>query len=97
MPIEEYFVQSNADYWLQNTKPMSQKLVLDNTTRIEEQPNSTIVDFANKFIGGGALTHGTTQEEILFLICPELFASILVCPKIEDNEAIVFKNVQRCS
>ena len=97
MPIEEYFVQSNADYWLQNTKPMSQKIVLDNTTRIEEQPNSTIVDFANKFIGGGALTHGTTQEEILFLICPELFASILMCPKIEDNEAIVFKNVQRCS
>ena len=97
MPIEDYIEKSNTEYWLQNTKGMSQNLVIDNTTKIEEQPDSTIVDFANKFIGGGALTHGTTQEEILFLICPDLFASILMCPKIEDNEAIVFKNVHRFS
>ena len=30
------------------------------------------VDFANKFIGGGVLGHGAVQEEIRFLICPEL-------------------------
>lgn len=33
------------------------------------------VDFANKYIGGGVLGHGAVQEEIRFLICPELIVS----------------------
>jgi hypothetical protein len=30
------------------------------------------VDFANSFVGGGVLGHGCVQEEIRFLLCPEL-------------------------
>ena len=33
------------------------------------------VDFANAYVGGGVLAHGCVQEEIRFLICPELIVS----------------------
>lgn len=38
-----------------------------------------IIDFANKSIGGGILTRGAVQEEILFCIFPELIASLCIC------------------
>ena len=37
---------------------LTDKIVIDNETRIEDQPGSLIVDFANKYIGGGALSFG---------------------------------------
>jgi len=42
------------------------------TGGIEDASGSMQVDFANKYIGGGALGHGSVQEEIRFAICPEL-------------------------
>ena len=36
------------------------------------------VDFANKRIGGGVLGRGSVQEEIRFVICPELIVSRLL-------------------
>jgi poly(ADP-ribose) glycohydrolase len=41
------------------------------------------------FKGGGVLDHGLVQEEIRFLVSPELIISRLLCPKIEDHEAIL--------
>ena len=35
------------------------------------------VDFANKFVGGGVLGDGCVQEEIRFLINPELIVTRL--------------------
>lgn len=35
------------------------------------------IDFANEYIGGGALLGGNVQEEILFAIKPELYISML--------------------
>lgn len=37
-----------------------------------------MVDFANKNIGGGVLGFGSVQEEILFVIHPELIVSVLL-------------------
>ena len=37
------------------------------------------LDFANKYVGGGVLGNGCVQEEIRFLICPELIVSCLLC------------------
>lgn len=34
---------------------------------MEDHEEVVIVDFANEYIGGGALRRGNTQEEILFL------------------------------
>jgi hypothetical protein len=38
------------------------------------------VDFANKVIGGGVLSNGAVQEEILFVLHPELIISRYSAP-----------------
>ncbi|CAI9268918.1 unnamed protein product [Lactuca saligna] len=55
------------------------------------------VDFANKYLGGGALTKGCVQEEIRFMISPELIAGMLFLPSMADNEAIEVIGVERFS
>ena len=53
---------------------------------------SYCVDFANRYIGGGVLTGGCVQEEILFAIQPEAIASLLFMEKMENNDAIRIDN-----
>ncbi len=57
--------------------------------RIEDAKGMLQVDFANKVIGGGVLSDGAVQEEIRFLICPELLVSRLFTEKLADNEAVI--------
>ena len=38
---------------------------------IEDYNKCIRIDFANKFIGGGILTGGAVQEEIMFACSPE--------------------------
>lgn len=47
------------------------------------------VDFANKYIGGGALGRGLVQEEIRFMVCPEMIVSRLFTEVLEKNECLV--------
>lgn len=47
------------------------------------------VDFANSLIGGGVLGSGLLQEEILFIINPELIVARLFTEKLEDNECLI--------
>jgi len=53
---------------------------------------SYCVDFANRNIGGGTLTGGRVQEEILFAIQPEAIASMLFMEKMGNNDAIRIDN-----
>ncbi|XP_059617955.1 poly(ADP-ribose) glycohydrolase [Phlebotomus argentipes] len=46
------------------------------------------VDFANKFVGGGVLGSGCVQEEIRFVICPELLISRLFTEALDKTEAL---------
>nr|ABG37648.1 poly(ADP-ribose) glycohydrolase [Populus trichocarpa] len=65
---------------------------------IEDQSNGALeVDFANKYLGGGALRSGCLQEEIRFMINPELIAGMLFLPCMEDNEAIEIVGAERFS
>lgn len=41
--------------------------------------------------------HGCVQEEIRFTICPEMIVSVLLCQKMEDNEAIFLIGCERYS
>ncbi len=46
-------------------------LAMDIKGKIEDDaPGMIHADFANMFIGGGVLGHGSVQEEILFAISP---------------------------
>ncbi|CAA2959138.1 poly(ADP-ribose) glycohydrolase 1-like [Olea europaea subsp. europaea] len=63
---------------------------------IEDQPAEALeVDFANKYIGGGALFRGCVQEEIRFMINPELIVGMLFLPAMADNESIEIIGTQR--
>ncbi|KAL1505737.1 hypothetical protein ABEB36_005231 [Hypothenemus hampei] len=53
------------------------------------------VDFANKNIGGGVLRYGCVQEEIRFVICPELIVGRLFVEQLEKGEAVVVTGVER--
>lgn len=55
------------------------------------------VDFANAYVGGGVLGHGCVQEEIRFLICPELIISRLFTERLQDNEVLVIEGFERYS
>lgn len=47
------------------------------------------VDFASRWIGGGVLSAGLLQEEILFLMNPELIVSRLFTERLADNECLI--------
>ncbi|EYB96491.1 hypothetical protein Y032_0150g2782 [Ancylostoma ceylanicum] len=64
---------------------------------IEDSYGCLQVDFANEYIGGGVLNSGAVQEEIRFLICPEMIVSCLLCEKMGPLEAIHIVGAQRYS
>eukprot|EP00667_Euglena_gracilis_P004732 EG_transcript_4759 len=65
---------------------------------IEDSPEPVAeVDFANKCIGGGVLGRGCVQEEIRFLLAPELLITRLLCETLDDNEAVEVRGTTRFS
>uniref|UniRef100_A0A1I7ZQ88 poly(ADP-ribose) glycohydrolase n=2 Tax=Steinernema glaseri TaxID=37863 RepID=A0A1I7ZQ88_9BILA len=73
-------------------------LVVHEDGRIEDTNNEMLeIDFANKYIGGGVLNEGCVQEEIRFMLSPELLVSLLVCEQMNDNESISIVGTQRFS
>lgn len=55
------------------------------------------VDFANRFVGGGVTGHGLVQEEIRFVINPELIASRLFTEALESNECLIITGTEQYS
>lgn len=47
------------------------------------------MDFANRFVGGGVTGSGLVQEEISFLINPELIVSRLFTEALDHNECLI--------
>ncbi|KAI3470271.1 hypothetical protein Pfo_026934 [Paulownia fortunei] len=90
-------VYPEADFWSKSTVSLCQ-LEVRASGLIEDQLTEALeVDFANKYIGGGALSWGCVQEEIRFMINPELIVSMLFFPSMADNEAIEIVGAQRFS
>ncbi|KAK3554311.1 hypothetical protein QTP70_020172 [Hemibagrus guttatus] len=57
---------------------------------IEDQGYGMLqVDFANRMVGGGVTGLGLVQEEIRFLINPELIVSRLFTEALEHNECLI--------
>ena len=55
------------------------------------------VDFANKYLGGGVLGGGCVQEEIRFLISPEMILSCLFVEELDDNEVLLMNGPETFS
>ncbi|XP_064610813.1 poly(ADP-ribose) glycohydrolase-like [Liolophura sinensis] len=74
------------------------KLHVATDKKIEDDGEGMLqVDFANKFIGGGALSRGLVQEEIRFMICPEMIVSRLFTEVLEKNECLIMTGCERYS
>ncbi|KAI3676820.1 hypothetical protein L1987_86433 [Smallanthus sonchifolius] len=92
-----YIPHPNAESWSKSVVSLclfevcSSGLIEDLSKEVHE------VDFANKYFGGGALTRGCVQEEIRFMINPELIAGMLFLPCMADNEAIEVVGAERFS
>ncbi|KAK2944490.1 putative poly glycohydrolase family protein [Blattamonas nauphoetae] len=88
--------------WQKSTARLC-RVVVDLDRGIEDCPSSDFkVDFANAYLGGGALGFGCVQEEIMFAIAPELFsamlftANVLLClaEKLNDREALLIEGAE---
>ncbi|XP_072228491.1 poly(ADP-ribose) glycohydrolase [Leuresthes tenuis] len=75
-----------------------QKLHITSGGSIETEGTGMLqVDFAASRIGGGVLGSGLVQEEILFLMNPELIVSRLFTEKLTDNECLIITGSQQFS
>lgn len=74
------------------------KLHITSEGTIEDQGLGLLqVDFANKYLGGGVLGSGCVQEEIRFVICPELIVSKLFTECLRPTEALIMSGCERYS
>uniref|UniRef100_UPI0037E7BB1D poly(ADP-ribose) glycohydrolase-like n=1 Tax=Semicossyphus pulcher TaxID=241346 RepID=UPI0037E7BB1D len=65
---------------------------------IEDDGNGMLqVDFANQFVGGGVTSSGLVQEEIRFLINPELIVARLFTEALDHNECLIITGTQQYS
>ncbi|XP_075963233.1 poly(ADP-ribose) glycohydrolase isoform X2 [Anarhichas minor] len=83
--------------WRTCKETMSKLHVTSRGTIETEGTGLLQVDFACSWIGGGVLGSGLVQEEILFLMNPELIVSRLFTEKLADNECLIVTGSQQFS
>ncbi|CAD8182541.1 unnamed protein product [Paramecium octaurelia] len=77
-----------------NDQQCSLSQFLKNKGRCEDFQNSILVNFADKNVGGLSLDQlNIAQEEVLMLTHPEALISMLFMEPMNDNEAILIKNL----
>ncbi|XP_027190707.1 poly(ADP-ribose) glycohydrolase 1-like isoform X3 [Cicer arietinum] len=87
----------DTNFWSTSVIPLC-RFEVQSSGRIEDHSSEAVeVDFANEYLGGGALRRGCVQEEIRFMINPELISGMLFLPSMADNEAIDIVGVERFS
>lgn len=89
--------RSGAADWTGCATPLAPLVMHDLGETIDEAKSMLRVDFANRFIGGGALAYGCVQEEIMFCLCPELIVTRLFCTAMRPDEAIVIVGAEQFS
>ncbi|XP_048609980.1 probable poly(ADP-ribose) glycohydrolase 2 isoform X2 [Brassica napus] len=98
LPLEynpNYVSYPEAEYWAKSTTPLC-SVQVHSTGVIEDQPGETLeVEFADEYFGGLTFRHGCLQEEIRFMMNPELIAGMLFLPRMDKNEAIEIVGAER--
>jgi hypothetical protein len=86
-----------APNWIMSVKRLNKMVINIDKKGIEDFRDSAQVNFADPKPGGTlpSTNADIVQEEILFLIYPELFITQLVVPNMEKNECIVVSGVTR--
>jgi len=83
--------------WENCTKTLGKLQIFDDRIGIEDLRDTCQVNFADPYPGGTLpASHGDiVQEEILFLVYPELFITCLLVPRIDTREAILVAGLTR--
>ncbi|XP_050542073.1 poly(ADP-ribose) glycohydrolase [Daktulosphaira vitifoliae] len=90
-----YLTENELPTWLKSTNLLTNLHIASDGTIEEDGDGMFQVDFANKFIGGGVLNWGCVQEEIRFLVCPELLVSQLFSQQMLPTESIIITGVEQ--
>ncbi|CAG0892968.1 unnamed protein product [Cyprideis torosa] len=86
------------DWSQMSSVQLSRDLHVDSAGLIEVQGEGLLqADFANRFLGGGVLRSGCVQEEIRFLLSPELIVGLLLCERMEDTEVVLLTGAEQYS
>ncbi|XP_041364453.1 poly(ADP-ribose) glycohydrolase-like isoform X2 [Gigantopelta aegis] len=88
---------SNCPDWNELTVNLPRLHVSSDGTIEDDGKGMLQVDFANKVIGGGVLRHGCVQEEIRFLICPEMLLTLLFTETLDKNESVIMLGCEQFS
>jgi poly(ADP-ribose) glycohydrolase len=105
-PVQEWLAEEiptailnpSTTTWQTTTEniPIMKNVGFECNVGVEDSFNGlAIVDFANKFVGGGILGSGMVQEEILFSSYPELLVSKLLTDELDDNEVLCVTGAHR--
>ncbi|XP_042816191.1 poly(ADP-ribose) glycohydrolase isoform X4 [Panthera tigris] len=91
--------QSLEDFpeWERCDKPLTRLHVTYEGTIEGNGQGMLQVDFANRFVGGGVTGAGLVQEEIRFLINPELIVSRLFTEVLDHNECLIITGTEQYS
>ncbi|XP_012540752.1 poly(ADP-ribose) glycohydrolase [Monomorium pharaonis] len=92
-----YIPLENCPRWNLQDQKLSPLHITSKGTIESEGAGLLQVDFANKYVGGGVLGLGCVQEEIRFVICPELMVTMLVTEELDDTEALIVSGIERYS
>lgn len=92
--LRKYIQASDCVNWRESQKTLVNIHVFEDGF-IEDQTDSLQVDFANRMIGGGVLGSGCVQEEIRFMLSPELLCSLLFTAELKDTECLIIKGSER--
>ncbi|KAI5937452.1 poly(ADP-ribose) glycohydrolase isoform X1 [Manis javanica] len=91
--------QSLEDFpeWERCEKPLTRLHVTYEGTIERNGQGMLQVDFANRFVGGGVTSAGLVQEEIRFLINPELIVSRLFTEVLDHSECLIITGTEQYS
>ena len=89
------FIRENKEFDINNFDSNQQlcEIQIIEKGSLFDSEASFQVDFANQYIGGGVLSGGCVQEEILFTVNPEAIVSIFFMQRMDDNDAIRIDNL----
>ncbi|XP_019739042.1 poly(ADP-ribose) glycohydrolase isoform X2 [Hippocampus comes] len=94
------FTRKSLDHlpdW-ESSETLLTKLYITSEGTIEDDGYGMLqVDFANQFVGGGVTSSGLVQEEIRFLINPELIVSRLFTEALDHDECLIITGTQQYS
>ncbi|XP_061119408.1 poly(ADP-ribose) glycohydrolase-like isoform X2 [Conger conger] len=93
----EYISESSLLSWKSCSEHLTNLHIFSEGTIEGNGQDKLQVDFACSLVGGGVLASGLVQEEILFLVHPELIVARLFTEKLGDTECLRITGAQQYS